>query len=191
MKDTDVHVNYDIHRVDVNGVTMNELEIVTPLALLVVAYAIATEDLEELVCELRDEFHYNPEEMVSVKIPGSRFDFILITESIVSSRVLGCVNAQDENNETVSGHELEVTRVVKQFSEDKGYPFDKDNGITIPGAQVCLGDDECNIPGFMRCIDDGEIEVLSNEESGDYITTVYKCEDICLKFHMLKTRMSS
>lgn len=123
------------------------LDIITPAAFIVVLQNLTSEQVDELIDKLNQEYSYDEGTCTSLKLPGSHYDVIFLNESITEKHPLG-YNIDEKEYGTVDGHEVEICDVLTDYISNLRTtrdPSDHDSyiGYSVLYDTEVLPDDEC------------------------------------------------
>lgn len=175
------------------------LDIITPAAFIIVLQNLTSEQVDELVDKLINEYSYDMGECVSLKIPESEYDCIFLRSSIIDEHPLGFYIV--EGDQLYDGHEVEICDVLIDYmaSIRKTDDFnDHENyvGFSILYDMEILPDDNAfNVIESCEETNEGEKIITTKTVGldGDLIASRFcikrgfSYEDITFTFHHLKS----
>lgn len=196
-KENKVHVEYVIRKPDEQaGRTMPLLEVMDPLAFVVVLWNFDSETLNALQRKLNEKFQYSEGEVVPLQIANSPYSFLLFKESITNTRPLGCVWSDRSGGQ--DGHETELIAEVDNFCNEmniqRGLDPDNDDVKTEGFTTYSMFyNNEC-VPdqnGYYLITVDDNYEFVSNNEDDDgnwYIEIMLSEYKVCIGMHIIKEK---
>lgn len=178
----EIHVEHEIRELSNCGETLPGLEVVTPLAIVVALYRFTDESIAALEKRIREKLYYNEDDMITLKIPNSEYDFILITESAIerSLHTTDSDSGGEHLESLLCEFEIQMERSAGQLSPNEELSLDN-----IACCNILYQDEIFTVYKNQDIMSTENIVYTVEENSTADIHLTIKPKNICILFHML------